>query len=290
MEPPVPLNRGPRRSLRSVRGPSRLVAQLTLQSVARWQESPPLRNSFTVWAGLGLFLTVGSGLSSGWLGHAIGLGIGLGAGWWALTTAFLFVALDLARSYPSNQPLERLGVPNGLTLVRAYMALPVLLYAALPSQYLARDLFLSIAAPIALLDAADGWVARSVGPVTVLGRALDPIMDATFFSLSAVACLILGFVPLWLALLVLARFGIPALGFLVLYPWLPRRPAMVATRFGKVNTFASGVCLGGSSLLVLAGAPTLVFDLVLGAVLAATAVGQILTLARRSLVELRARA
>ena len=290
MESSAPLNRGPLRSLRSVRGPSRLVAQLTRQSLARWRESSSLRHSFAAWAGLGLFLTVGSGLSSGWLGHRLPLGLGLGLGWWIVTTVFLFVALDLSRSYPGNQPLARLGVPNGLTLVRAYMALPILLYAALPSQYLARDLFLCIAAPIALLDAADGWVARTMGPVTVLGRALDPIMDATFFSLSAVACLILGFVPLWLALLVLARFGIPALGFLVLYPWLPRRPAMVATRFGKVNTFASGFGLGGSSLLVLAGAPTLAFDLVLGAVLAATAVGQILTLARRSLVELRARA
>jgi len=234
-------------------------------------------------------MTFGSGLSAGWLGHRLGLGLGLDLGWWLVTTAFLFVALDLSRSYPGNQPVDRLGVPNGLTLVRAYMALPILLYAVLPSQYLARDLFLCIAAPVALLDAADGWVARTMGPVTVLGRALDPIMDATFFSLSAVACLLLGFVPLWLALLVLARFGIPALGFLVLYPWLPRRPAMVATRFGKVNTFASGVCLAGSSLLVLAGAPTLAFDLVLGAVLAATAVGQILTLAGRSLVELRSR-
>lgn len=289
MESSPPLNRGPRRSLRSVRGPSRLVAQLTRQALVRWRESPALRHSFLIWALQGLFLTLGSGLSSGWLGHKVGLGLGLGAAWWVVTTAFLFVALDLSRAYPDNQPLERLGMPNGLTLVRAYMALPILLFALLPSQYLARDLFLSIAAPVALLDAADGWVARTLGPITVLGRALDPIMDATFFSLSAVACLLLGFVPLWLALLVLARFGIPALGFVVLYPWLPRRPEMVATRFGKVNTFASGVCLAGSSLLVLAGAPTLAFDLVLGAVLAATAVGQILTLARRSLIELRAR-
>ena len=263
-----------------------MVAQLAGDSLSRWRQSERLRHSFLTWSGLGLLLTVGSGISAGCLGGRLGAGIGFGLLWWAATTAFLFVALDLTRTYPGNVPLDRLGLPNGLTVVRAYMALPILLYATLPPPSLARDLFLCIAAPVALLDAADGWLARRAGQVTVLGRALDPIMDATFFSLSAVACLFLGFIPLWLALLVLARFGLAAVAFLVLYPWLPRRPAMVATRFGKVNTFASGLCLAGSALLVLAGDQALGFDIVMGAVVAATALGQILTLMRRGLQEL----
>jgi hypothetical protein len=61
---------------------------------------------------------------------------------------------------------------------------------------------------------------------------------------------------------------------------------MVATRFGKVNTFASGLCLAGSALLVLGGDQALGFDIVMGAVVAATALGQILTLMRRGLQEL----
>ncbi len=258
-------------------------------SASRWRESPELRRSFLGWAALGLLLTAGSGVSAGWLGGRVGPGLWLGLGWWVITTTFLLVALDLNRRYPDRAPLSHLGLPNGLTSIRAYMAVPILLYATLPPQTEARPLFLCVASPVALLDVLDGWVARRVGMVTVLGRALDPIMDATFFSLSAVACLLLGFVPLWMGLLVLARYGIPAIAFLALYPWLPRRPEVVATRFGKVNTFASGVALAGSSLLVLAGAPTLIFDLILGAVLAATAAGQILTLVRRGVEELRSR-
>ncbi len=260
------------------------------ESAARWRESPELRRSLIAWVALGLVLTVGSGVSAGWLGSRIGLGLGLSLGWWVVTTAVLLVVLDLNRRYPDRAPLSHLGLPNGLTSIRAYMAVPILLYAILPPLTEARPLFLCVASPVALLDVLDGWVARRVGMVTVLGRALDPIMDATFFSLCAVACLLLGFVPLWMGLLVLARYGIPAIAFLSLYPWLPRRPEMVATRFGKVNTFASGVALAGSSLLVLAGAPTLLFDLILGAILAATAAGQILTLARRGVEELRSRA
>ncbi|MHB1502059.1 MAG: CDP-alcohol phosphatidyltransferase family protein [Candidatus Dormibacteria bacterium] len=276
-------------TLRGVRGPARVVAALTRDSARRWSDSPRLRRSLVGWALLGLVLSAGSGLSAGWLGGQAALGVGLGVGWWVIITGFLLVALDLNCSYPDRSPLDYLGLPNGLTSIRAYMAVPILLYATMPPQAEARPLFLCVASPIALLDVLDGWVARRVGLVTVLGRALDPIMDATFFSLSAVACLLLGFVPLWMGLLVLERYAIPAIAFLALYPWLPRRPEMVATRFGKVNTFASGVALAGSSLLVLAGTPTLAFDLVMGAILAATAAGQILTLAQRGIEELRSR-
>jgi phosphatidylglycerophosphate synthase len=118
--------------------------------------------------------------------------------------------------------------------------------------------------------------------VTILGRALDPIMDTVFFSLCAVASLIVGFVPLWLALLVVARYGLPGLGFLLFYPWLRRRPALVATRFGKVNTMVSAVTLGVSAILVLAGGPSQQADVLLGALLAVTAIGHFVTLWRRT--------
>lgn len=269
------------------RGPVAALRHLALGSAERWSGSPTLRRSFLAWAGLGLGLTVGSGAGAGVLGGALGLGVGLGAVWWLVASFALFLGLGLAVGYPDPLPLSRLGLPNGLTSVRAYMAVPILLFATMPDRFLARDLFLSVAAPVAVMDFLDGWVARRFGPVSLLGRALDPIMDAAFFSLCAVACLFLGLAPLWLVLLVVVRYGVPAVGFLVLYPWLSRRPDLVATRFGKVNTFASGVALAGSSLLVLSGGPALLFDLAIGAVLAATAVGQIATITRRALAELR---
>ena len=249
----------------------------------RWAGSPSLRHSFCAWVALGLALSLGSGAGAGLVSSRPILGLVLGVGWWILVSAALFLGLGLAFTHPDRRPLSGLGLPNGLTAVRAYMALPIILFATLPGQYLARDLFLCAAAPVALLDLLDGWVARTFGPVSLLGRALDPIMDATFFSLAAVGCLWLGLAPLWLVLLVVVRYALPALGFLVLYPWLPRRPDMVATRFGKVNTFAGGVALAGSSLLVLGGVPALAFDIVLGAVLAVTAAGQVATLTRRTL-------
>ena len=229
-----------------------------------------------------MILTIGAGASAGALGGRLVLGLASGVIWWAATTACLFAGISLLLTFPDQMPIDHFGVPNGITSVRAYLSLPVVLFAALPPLGLGRVLFLAIAAPIAALDSADGYIARRAGPLTVLGRAIDPIMDTVFFALCAVACLTVGFIPLWLAVLLLARYGLPGMGFLLLYPWLRRRPAMVATRFGKINTLVSAVTMGVSSLLVLAGGPAWQTDIGLGAVLAATAVGHFITLWRRT--------
>jgi len=263
-------------------GPVAAMGRLFTGAADRWRRSRSLRLSLALWSGLGLALTLGAGASAGALGGRLGLGLLAGAVWWVATTACLFAGISLLRRYPDQSPVDRFGVPNGITAIRAYLSLPVVLYAALPPLGLARVLFLAIAAPIAALDSADGFIARRAGPLTVLGRAIDPIMDTAFFSLCAVACLIVGFIPLWLAVLVLARYGLPGVGFLVLYPWLRRPPAMVATSFGKFNTMASAVTIGVSSLLVLAGGPAWQTDIALGAVLAVTALGHFVTLWRRT--------
>jgi CDP-diacylglycerol---glycerol-3-phosphate 3-phosphatidyltransferase len=263
-------------------GPIAALGRLFTGASDRWERSRSLRVSLTLWAGLGLVLTLAAGGTAGALGNRIWLGLICGVAWWIATTACLFAGISLLRRYPDRTPVNRFGIPNGITAVRAYLSLPVLLYASFPPLGLARLLFLIIAAPIAALDFADGYIARRAGPLTVLGRAIDPIMDTVFFSLCTVACLRVGFIPLWLAVLVLARYGLPGVGFLLLYPWLRRRPAMVATRFGKVNTLASAVAIGVSSLLVLAGGPARQTDIGLGVVLAVTALGHFVTLWRRT--------
>ncbi|HVB53358.1 MAG TPA: CDP-alcohol phosphatidyltransferase family protein [Candidatus Acidoferrales bacterium] len=263
-------------------GPLATMGRLFTGAADRWVGSRSLRVSMTLWSGLGLVLTLGAGASAGMLAGRLWLGLACGAVWWVATTACLFAGISLLLRYPDQTPIDSFGVPNGITAIRAYLSLPVVLYAVLPPLGLARVLFLVIAAPIAALDSADGYIARRAGPLTVLGRAIDPIMDTVFFSLCTVACLLVGFMPLWLAVLVLARYGLPGVGFLLLYPWLRRRPAMVATRFGKINTVATAVTIGVSSLLVLAGRPAWQTDIALGAVLAATALGHFVTLWRRT--------
>jgi len=263
-------------------GPVATLGRLFRGAADRWDGSSSLRSSMAWWSGLGLLLTLGAGASAGVLGDRLALGLLCGFAWWIATTTCLFAGMSLLLRYPDQSPVNRFGIPNGITAVRAYLSLPVVLYAALPPLGLARVLFLAIAAPIAALDSLDGFIARRAGPLTVLGRAIDPIMDTVFFSLCAVACLVVGFIPLWLGVLVMARYGLPGVGFLLLYPWLRRRPALVATRFGKINTVATALTLGASSILVLVGGPARPTDLALGAVLAGTALGHFVTLWRRT--------
>ncbi len=249
--------------------------------MVRWRASPGVRWSAVRWESAGLALAVAAGATAGMLRGAPVLGAGLALAWWMVVTGFLFVGLSLLRTYPEGRPFDGLGVPNGLTALRAYLAIPVLLYAAMPPLHLARELLLATAAPIAALDAADGYIARRVGPITELGRALDPAMDTVFFAIATIGCVLVGFVPIWLGALVLARYGLPALGFLALYPWLHQPPQVVATPLGKINTFATALTLGVSSLLVLAGGPAQQVDWGLGALLAITALGHFVILARR---------
>lgn len=276
------------RTPRSPRGALSAISALFRGAHRRWRDSPRLRLSVYRWSGTGLVLSLGTGISAGALGAHLGLGLGIAALWWLATTSCLLATLSLLRSHPEGSPVETLGVPNGATMLRAYLAVPLILLAALPALALARPLFLAVAAPLATLDAIDGVLARGKGPVTVLGRALDPLMDTIFFSCCTLASLLLGFIPVWLALLILARYGLPALGFLLLYPWLPRRPALVATVFGKVNTVASALTVGISALLVLAGGPATEFDIALGAVLALTALGHLVVLGRRAVLAAKA--
>jgi len=54
-----------------------------------------------------------------------------------------------------------------------------------------------------------GFIARRYGPVTVLGKAMDPFGDALYFVVGAIGSWALGIVPLWLAVLIVARYSGP---------------------------------------------------------------------------------
>ncbi len=74
-----------------------------------------------------------------------------------------------------------LNLPNSITIARLFLAV---IFFALMSQYSQRDpqpWMLDWAAGLfifaALTDSLDGYLARRLGQVTVLGRVLDPLVD-----------------------------------------------------------------------------------------------------------------
>ena len=134
-------------------------------------------------------------------------------------------------------------MPNGLTALRSYLALPILLCAVFPLPgRTGFALWCGVGGPVAFLDAADGYVARRFGPLTRLGAAVDPGADVLFFSIAAVGCYRFGIIPGWMAGLMLVRYLGPLLATPLVFA-NARRPELTHTYFGRLNTAFTGALL-----------------------------------------------
>ena len=135
------------------------------------------------------------------------------------------------------------GEANHVTLARAYLAAPVLVYAVHKS-------FGPIAVAVALAgltDLTDGTIARRFGRPSKLGGAMDPVVDGVFMGGLVIGLAWGGTFPLWLALVVIARYLLPALAGGVLIA-AGRRPELRHTLTGQVSTTLILVLVGGVCL------------------------------------------
>jgi cardiolipin synthase len=137
------------------------------------------------------------------------------------------------------------GPANQLSLARAYLAAPAVIYALQPSGLGSLALVVALAG---LTDLLDGMIARRLRQPTRLGGALDPAVDGVFFGVTALALAAGGAYPIWLAGVVMLRYGLPVLagGALV----LAGRPVVLRhTPLGQVSTAIIAIVLGGVALL-----------------------------------------
>ena len=96
------------------------------------------------------------------------------------------------------------NVPNILTMARIVM-IPVFLYflekdTAKDGVYAA--LIFTVAA---ITDLLDGWLARALNLVSVLGKLLDPLADKLIVMASLVWTVPMGRIPAWVVVVLLAR-------------------------------------------------------------------------------------
>ena len=277
-----PARRGPR----YVEGRTGLagLGAVYSQAFRRLQRSRHLRLSLAFWTLLGFVYIEGfavgvARVDSSRAATVAGL---LALGWWLVISAVLLggaALLDL----PDRTPVPYYGIPNGLTALRAYSCLPIILCATLPlPDNLGLILWISVGAPTALLDAVDGYIARHVGPITALGKALDPAGDALFFAVAAVGSWRLGIIPGWLAGLILVRYVGPLLGTPIVF-LARRRPELGFTEWGRRNTAGIGFVLFAGMWARLFNGPVDLLALVLGIPLVgATTLIHFAALARRT--------
>ena len=217
--------------------------------------SQSLRRSLVLWLATGLVVSEASTLALALLHGGGALPLCLGAlACWIFVAAFLAGGTSLLRT-PDGARVWVLGVPNGLSALRAWLTYPLILCAALslPGS-LGLYLWISVGGSTGMLDFVDGYVARRFGPVTALGKALDPAMDALFFAVAAVGNWLVGIAPGWLAAGILVRYLGPFLGTPLVF-LAGKRPELVHTVWGRRNTAAIGLVLFVLMIVRLIGGP-----------------------------------
>lgn len=124
------------------------------------------------------------------------------------------------------------NLANAVTAFRALLA-PVLVYLLAKGLY-QYALWTFLAA--GLSDALDGFAARRLNQFTRFGAILDPIADKLVIVSSVATLAVVGLLPLWLVLLIVARDVVivsGALSYRLLFGHLEMAPLLA----GKINTF-----------------------------------------------------
>jgi cardiolipin synthase (CMP-forming) len=122
-------------------------------------------------------------------------------------------------------------LPNALCVLRMLLAIPV-------AWLLTKDLYiatLEVFAFAAVTDALDGFLAKRFGWESELGRVLDPLADKILLVTSFITLTMVGRVPPWLAVAVVARdvtIGCGALAYRFLFGPINGSPTVIS----KLNT------------------------------------------------------
>ena len=137
------------------------------------------------------------------------------------------------------------GIANQVTLARAYLAAPALVYAMTPGGFGPLAVTVAIAG---LTDLVDGTIARRTRAVSSFGGGLDPVVDGIFIGAMGLGLTAAGAIPLWLALVAVARYVLPAAGGAVLV-LRRKRVDFRHTVTGQISTTLNLVLIGGVALL-----------------------------------------
>jgi cardiolipin synthase len=200
------------------------------------------------------------------------------------------VATDRGKSQPrraAERDVDRVldrspsNLPNLITLSRLLMVVPLIWLIATDRVHAA--FWLLVVAGMS--DLLDGYIAKNFNARTELGAYLDPIADKTLLDGIYLALALAGWLPLWLALLVVARDVLIVLGVVLIQrrnPLYRARPLLI----GKINTFAQ-LSLAACTLAHAGG----VIDLgvLITALIVAVALTTILSAAGYAAQSLRAR-
>lgn len=126
-----------------------------------------------------------------------------------------------------------MNLPNFLTMVRIVLA-PVFMALVIVDDIWAKFWAMILFIVAALTDLFDGYYARKYNISTSFGKFFDPLADKILISLAFIAFVVLGYVQMWMVLLIILReFLITGLRTLAAYRGTLITPSLPA----KIKTF-----------------------------------------------------
>lgn len=143
------------------------------------------------------------------------------------------------------------GLANQVSLARAYLAAPALAYCL-------NAAFGPLAVVVALAglsDLVDGTIARRMAQPSNFGGGLDPVVDGVFIGALALGLSFGGAFPTWLALVIIARYLLPAVAGASLL-LTHRKIELRHTVTGQLTTSLILVLVGGIVLFRALGLDT----------------------------------
>jgi len=125
------------------------------------------------------------------------------------------------------------NLPNFLTMVRIVLA-PVFMALVIVDDVWAKFWAMILFIVAALTDLFDGYYARKYNISTSFGKFFDPLADKILISLAFIAFVVLGYVQMWMVLLIILReFLITGLRTLAAYRGALITPSLPP----KIKTF-----------------------------------------------------
>jgi cardiolipin synthase len=132
-----------------------------------------------------------------------------------------------------HDPARVLNLPNVITLARL-CAVPATVWLMLNHKLDTAFIVFLLAG---LSDAVDGWLARKLGQQSALGAMMDPVADKALLVSVYILLAVLGWLPDWLAILVVFR-DVTIIGGLLLMWQLGLQPPITPLLISKLNSAA----------------------------------------------------
>ena len=135
------------------------------------------------------------------------------------------------------------NLPNALSLVRI-LSIPMLILLCMWDWHWAGLLAALVFALASITDFLDGYLARKMGRITVLGKFLDPVADKLLVSAALIMLIPMGRAPAWMVFVIIGR-EIAVTGLRAAAVATQEKVVIDASIWGKVKTvFQMAAILG----------------------------------------------